>query len=73
MVVGERRWERASRAVDFPVDATNLRIKRLAAEESPSAVAAAVAREVRKRWLCLVSAHCGGNGNVSFFLCRRWK
>lgn len=61
MVSGERRWERALRAMVLGEDATNFRIKRLAAEKSSSATVGA--REVRKRWPCLVSAHSVNNGS----------
>lgn len=50
MVVGERRWERALRAMDLDEDAMNLHINLLLAEGS-------LATEERKSWPCLLRAH----------------
>jgi len=51
---GERRWESASRAIDFGDDATNFLIKRLVAEVSLVAMVGNTTE--KKRWACLLIA-----------------
>lgn len=55
MVSGERRWERASRAMDLGELPTNFPINLAEAEGSP----AFTERLERKRRPCLESAHLG--------------